>query len=53
MIKPILTSLGCPKVLGKTHRHTHCQIVAQMKLRTIIISWLLIKMLILKEDINK
>jgi len=22
MIKPMLTSLGCPKVLGKTHAHT-------------------------------
>jgi len=31
MIRPFLTSLGCLKVLGKTH--THCQIIAQLKLR--------------------
>jgi len=32
MIRLFLTYLGYPKVLGKTH--THCQIVAQLKLRT-------------------
>jgi len=31
MIGPFLTSLGCPEVLG--HTRTHCQNVAQLKLR--------------------
>jgi len=36
MIRPRLTSLGCPRVLGHTHTHTHCQIVAQLKLRILL-----------------